>query len=155
MFSLNLGLLFTGVAIGPLLGGLLIRFTGSFIIVFYISAIIHLTYAFLVWFVIPESLSRAEMLDARARHKVVIEEYLAAHAHGGVLAFFKRMFSFLTPLSIFLPVRVDSGKPGKGQKRDWSLLFIVLSYGFVISLMVSYHVSRPPSPAVLRDSDAF
>ncbi|KAI1794596.1 major facilitator superfamily domain-containing protein [Ganoderma leucocontextum] len=138
MFAFNLGLLFTGVAVGPLLGGLLIRFTNAFIIVFYISAIIHAIYALLVWFVIPESLSKAEMLDARARHKVANEEYLAAHAHGGVLVLFKRIFSFLTPLTIFWPIRVDGGKPGMGQKRDWNLLFIVLAYGFIISLLGLY-----------------
>ncbi len=154
IFSLNLGLLFTGVAIGPLLGGLLIRFTKNFIIVFYISAIIHVTYALLVWFIIPESLSKADMLDARARHKVANEEYLAAHAHGGVAVFFKRMFSFLTPLAIFLPVRVDDGKPGKGQKRDWNLLFIVMSYGFVVSLMVSYHISYTLPYVVMQSSNA-
>nr|VWO98059.1 Calcium dependent mitochondrial carrier protein [Ganoderma boninense] len=138
MFSLNLGLLFTGVAIGPVLGGLLIRFTGSFIVVFFISAIIHVIYALLVWFVIPESLSKADMLGARARYKVANEEYFAAHAHGGALVFFKRMFSFLTPLAIFLPVRVDGGKPSMGRKRDWNLLLIVMSYGFVISLLGLY-----------------
>ncbi|PIL24217.1 hypothetical protein GSI_13970 [Ganoderma sinense ZZ0214-1] len=138
MFSRNLGLMFTGVAIGPVLGGLLIRFTGTFIIVFYISAIIHIIYALLVWFVIPESLSKADMLGARARYKLAKEEYFAAHAHGGALVFFKRMFSFLTPLAIFLPVRVDGGKPSKGRKRDWNLLLVVMSYGFVISLLGLY-----------------
>lgn len=154
VFSLNLGLLFTGVAIGPVLGGLLIRFTGTFIVVFYTSAIIHVIYALLVWFVIPESLSKADMLDARARYKAANEEYFAAHAHGGVLVFFKRMFSFLTPLAIFLPVRVDGGKPGKGQRKDWNLLFIVSSYGFVISLLVSYYIYGIYLCVVMQRSDA-
>ncbi|TBU49115.1 MFS general substrate transporter [Dichomitus squalens] len=138
VFSLNLGLLFTGVGVGPLLGGLLIRFTGKFIIVFYISAIIHLIYALLVWFIVPESLSKAELQEARSRYKVANEEYFAAHAHGGILVFFKRMFAFLTPLAIFLPTRLVGGNPAKGQRRDWSLLFVVLAYAFVISLMGLY-----------------
>ena len=141
VFSLNLGLLFTGVGVGPLLGGLLIRYTGQFIIVFYISAVIHCVYALLVWLIIPESLSKAEMQDARRRYKLVIEDYIAAHAHGGVVVLFKRMFSFLTPLAIFLPTRIVGGNPAKGQRRDWSLLFVVLAYGFVVSLMVSRTVT--------------
>ncbi|KAI0748590.1 MFS general substrate transporter [Daedaleopsis nitida] len=138
IFSLQLGLMFVGVGIGPTLGGVVIRLTQNFINVFYISAALHTIYAFLVWFVIPESLSRAEMLDARARYKTDVDEYRSAHAHGGLLVFFKRMFAFLTPLGVFLPVDLNGGNPTKGKKRDWSLLFLITSHGFVQSLLGLY-----------------
>ena len=77
LFSLDMGLLFTGIAIGPALGGLIIRFTGRFIIVFYISTAIHVVYSLLIWFVIPESLSPSDMQAARSRHKHDLEEYRA------------------------------------------------------------------------------
>lgn len=136
VFSLHLGLMFTGVAIGPTLGGLVIRFTDKFIYVFYISAIIHAVYALVVWFIIPESLSRSEMLEARARRKIDDEEYRVAHAHGGLLVLFKRTFAFLTPLSIFSPIELSNGNPAKGKRRDWSLLFLIIASGFVSSLIV-------------------
>ena len=128
-----------GVGIGPALGGLVIRLTGQFILVFYISAVIHTLYAIFVWFIIPESLSRAEMLEARARHKTAEEEYRSAHAHGGVLVFIKKLFLFLTPLSIVLPVDINDGNPVKGKKRDWSLLLVAITFGFVSSLVVRLH----------------
>ena len=134
---MDLGLLFTGMAVGPLLGGLIIRFTGQFIIVFYISTAIHAFYAFLIWFVIPESLSPADLAAARARHKLDMEEYRASHASGGVLVFFKRMFAFLTPLAMFLPIDLNKGgNPAKGRRLDWSLFFLAIAYACVISLMV-------------------
>ncbi|KAI0780685.1 major facilitator superfamily domain-containing protein [Trametes elegans] len=139
IFSRYLGLLFTGMAVGPVLGGLVIRFSGSFISVFFIAAGLHLVYALLVWFVIPESLSKHEMQAARIRQKTEEDEYRASHAHGGLLVFFKRLFSFLTPLLLFLPVQLNTAAtPAKGKKRDWSLLLVVIAYGFTISLMGSY-----------------
>ena len=129
--------MFTGMGIGPTLGGLLIRFTGHFIIVFYISAVIHLVYALLVWFVIPESLSPTEMLRARQRHKETDAEYRSANAHGGLLVLFKRVFAFLTPLNLFWPIDLHGGNPAKGKRKDWSLFFLVVAFGFTASLMVT------------------
>ncbi|KAI0723991.1 MFS general substrate transporter [Cerioporus squamosus] len=138
IFSLHLGLLFTGMGIGPTLGGLIIRFTGEFIYVFYISAAIHCVYALLVWFIIPESLSRTEMIRARQRHKEADDEYRSANAHGGFLVFLKRVFAFLTPLSLFLPIDLNGGNPAKGKRRDWSLLFLVAAFGLTVSLLGLY-----------------
>lgn len=138
IFSRYLGLLFTGMAIGPTLGGLVIRFTGSFISVFYIAAGLHLVYALLVWFVIPESLHKRDMEAARIRQRVEEEQYRAAHAHGGALVLLKRLFAFLTPLMLFLPIELNQGgTPSKGKRRDWSLALLVAAYGFTVSLMVS------------------
>ncbi|RPD66384.1 MFS general substrate transporter [Lentinus tigrinus ALCF2SS1-6] len=138
IFSLHLGLLFTGMGVGPTLGGLIIRFTGQFIIVFYISAAIHCVYALLVWFVIPESLSQTEMHLARKRHREADEEYRSATARGGFLVFVKRLFAFLTPLSLFWPIDLNGGNPAKGKRRDWSLFFLVVAFGFTVSLVGLY-----------------
>ncbi|OSD08608.1 MFS general substrate transporter [Trametes coccinea BRFM310] len=139
VFSRYLGLLFTGMAIGPTLGGLSIRLSGTFISVFFIAAGLHFIYALLIWFVIPESLSPAEMRAARGRHAAEEETYRAAHAHGGAMVLLKRMFAFLTPLLLFVPVEIgEGGSPAKGKRRDWSLCLVVAAYGFTISLMGSY-----------------
>ncbi|KAH9945899.1 MFS general substrate transporter [Epithele typhae] len=139
LFSLDLGLMFTGIALGPALGGVLVRVTGSFMIVFYISAIIHLIYALLLWFIIPESLSPKKMQDARQRYKLDIEEYKAAHAEGGILVFLQRIFSFLSPISLFFPVDLNKGgNPAKGKRWDWSLMLIAAAYTFVIANLGMY-----------------
>ena len=106
--------------------------------VFYISTAIHVMYSLLIWFVLPESLSPADLKAAQARHKLDIEEYRATHAHGGLLVFLKRMFAFLQPLALFFPVDLNKGgNPAKGKRRDWNLTFLVVAYAFVVSLMVS------------------
>ncbi|KAI8989675.1 major facilitator superfamily domain-containing protein [Trametes punicea] len=139
VFSRYLGLLFIGMAIGPTLGGVVIRLSGMFISVFYIAAALHFVYALLIWFVIPESLSAQERQAARIRHAVEEAEYRAAHSHGGARVLLKRMFAFLTPLALFLPVELnEGGSPSKGKRRDWSLCLVVAAYGFTISLMGSY-----------------
>ena len=105
--------------------------------VFYISTAIHVIYSLLVWFVIPESLSPADLRAAQARHKLDVEEYRAAHAHGGPLVFLKRMFAFLQPLALFLPVDLNKGgNPAKGKRMDWNLTLLIIAYAFVVSLMV-------------------
>ena len=106
--------------------------------VFYISTAIHVIYSLLVWFVIPESLSPADLRAAQARHKLAVTEYRDANAHGGPLVFLKRMFSFLQPLALFLPVDLDKGgNSAKSKRQDWNLTFTVVAYAFVVSLMVS------------------
>ncbi|KAI0647308.1 major facilitator superfamily domain-containing protein [Trametes meyenii] len=139
IFSRYLGLLFTGMAIGPTLGGLVIRFSGSFISVFYIATGLHLFFALLIWFVIPESLSPQEMKAAQIRQEVEDEEYRAAHRHGGTLVLLKKMFAFLTPLLLFVPIALnEGGTPSKANRRDWSLCLVVAAYGFTVSLMGAY-----------------
>ncbi|KAH9857150.1 MFS general substrate transporter [Lenzites betulinus] len=138
IFSRHLGLLFTGMAVGPTLGGLVIRFTGNFISVFYVAAALHIVYAILIWFVVPESLHKRDREAARIRYKVEEEEYVAAHAHGGVLVLLKRLFAFLTPLFLFLPTQVSEGGSPKRKRRDWTLFLLICAYACTVSLSGSY-----------------
>ncbi|KAF9014116.1 major facilitator superfamily domain-containing protein [Cyathus striatus] len=124
VFSLGLGLMFTGMALGPTLGGLFIRFTGTTLSVFYATASLHMAYTLLVWTVFPESLSKVH----RDRSKT----------KGGV-GLMKRVFGFLTPLAVFSPSVDEVGtNPLKGKKRDWNLMLMALAYGFTLTLMGSY-----------------
>ncbi|KAF9469433.1 major facilitator superfamily domain-containing protein [Collybia nuda] len=127
VFSLSLGLIFTGMAIGPTLGSLLIRTTGQTISVFYAAGSAHLIYALAIWFVVPESRAFADRQISRAKYA----------AEGVAQAAWRRMFGFLTPLAVFWPARPQNGSPLKAR-RDWSLLLLALSYGLTISIMGSY-----------------
>src|ERR1700683_4553751 len=104
-FSLFLGLFFTGMALGPTLGGLLIRVTSNVLSVFYAATILHLIYAVFVWIIIPESLSRTKMVASRVRHQQELRDLKEARegVAVGLLVRVKRLFGFLSPLTMFIP----------------------------------------------------
>ncbi|KAL0946702.1 hypothetical protein HGRIS_012889 [Hohenbuehelia grisea] len=141
--SLSLGILFIGIALGPTLGSLIIRLTQQALFVFYLAAGLHAFYAFICWFVLPESLSEKDMIEFRenSRKKELAEsrERELEVANGAGLltrtaSSTKRCFKFLAPLGIFIPFRDSSSLTG----RNWNLTLIALGYGFTISIMASY-----------------
>ncbi|TDL24842.1 MFS general substrate transporter [Rickenella mellea] len=148
IFSMSLGLMFTGFAIGPTFGGFLIHVTETVLSVFYFATFAHVLFAFVVWVVIPESLSRRSMQESRQRRVAELAEALdaeRAEAEAGrstgicLLMRFKRLFGFLSPLTVFAPKSLDKDNaPGKRRAKDWSLTFLVLSLGFNILIMSSY-----------------
>jgi MFS family permease len=138
MFSLGLGLMFAGIAIGPTLGGLLIHVTGQVISVFYAATAIHLLYAILVWTLIPESLTSSKMAASRRKHAVEMQgEITGAPVAVSILVRIKRIFKFLSPLAVFVPDKVGKGRNIlHSQKRDWSLSLLAASYGFTMLILV-------------------
>ena len=136
IFSLSLGLVFTGVALGPALGGLLIRFTGQVLSVFYVAGCLHLMFSFLVWFIIPESLTIGQMELAKTRYA----DSLRADPDSSLGARFtrnaQRLFSFLMPLAILGPTEEESGNTLRGRRKDWNLTLLAVAYGFTVSMIV-------------------
>jgi hypothetical protein len=51
----------------------------------------------------------------------------------------KRMFGFLSPLSIFIPQRIRDNPLKRG--RDWDLTLLVVAYGFTVTIMVSLRLN--------------
>ncbi|EKM55220.1 uncharacterized protein PHACADRAFT_143280 [Phanerochaete carnosa HHB-10118-sp] len=138
-FSRFLGLLFIGVGAGPSFGSLLIRLSGSVLSVFYFAMAIHLVCAMFFVFVIPESLSIRRMFKARRIKREQLEKERYTPKARGLNAWPRSLFGFLHPLAIFYPTRMrDSANPLKRGKRDWNLFFIVLAYGFTISVTGAY-----------------
>ncbi|THU77812.1 MFS general substrate transporter [Dendrothele bispora CBS 962.96] len=141
--SLSLGFLFLGFSIGPTLGGILIRLTHKTISVFYVATVSHLIYACMIWFVVPESLSRTQMEVARAKYKRQVAEARMQEAQANRttawLIKMKGIFGFLTPLTIFAPTVVPNETSLlKKSSRDWNLTFIAIGYAFALSIMGSY-----------------
>lgn len=102
--------------------------------------VIHIIFALLVWFVVPESLPRAQMSNSKLRHAEELVDVARGWENGdqtGLSFKFKRLFGFLTPLNIFLPEVTESGGNPMKHKKDWGLTLLALGYGFTISLMVS------------------
>ena len=61
--------LFTGIALGPILAGYIVKDTGKIVIVFYILLAVHVFFIFFIAIAVPESLSKRRQLEARATHK--------------------------------------------------------------------------------------
>ncbi|KAF2150688.1 major facilitator superfamily transporter [Myriangium duriaei CBS 260.36] len=63
------GCLFTGLAVGPILAGLLTKHTGTPVTSFYIMLGVHIFFILFMFFVCPESLSRRRQQHARDKHR--------------------------------------------------------------------------------------
>ncbi|KAH9963743.1 major facilitator superfamily domain-containing protein [Russula dissimulans] len=118
IFSRFLGLIFTGVAFGPSLGGLAEHISGNPYVIFYVALGLHVINALFTWFIIPESLLPAQMDAARRARGVGTKSHR-----------FGRVFGFLAPLKVLAPLpRVGSVSPQKTLEKDWSLTWVALSY---------------------------
>ncbi|KAG2111685.1 major facilitator superfamily domain-containing protein [Suillus discolor] len=128
IFSLALGIMFFGVALGPVIGGVLIRATGSTLSTFYLAATVHALYAAFMFLIVPESQTKARALGAQKRRQASLER-----RNGDAVSILKSAMRFFSPLAVLQPERISvNGNPLKRSKRDWSLCFIVASYGFTM-----------------------
>ncbi|KAF7338147.1 MFS domain-containing protein [Mycena venus] len=138
-FSILLGLIFTGIGLGPSIGGILVRYAGL-LSVFYLAAAVHGAFALLCLVVLPESLTKTQMQAASALYRESLR--LLDEQEKTWLVRIQRLFVFLKPLTIFFPELNGRGQNGhsgslKGRKWDWNLSLASLAYGFVISIMGS------------------
>jgi len=118
IFSIMGGVLMCGIALGPMLGSLLIRLTGSNLVPFYVGIVVHFGYLLVVWTVLPESLSLQRQKDARSRHKEEVRfraeaskaSLRDAKAEGALAMWVHKVtelvsvpFAWLRPLALLLP----------------------------------------------------
>ena len=132
VFSIYLGLVYIGMAIGPALGGLLIHQSGDLPAVFYYAFSNHFIFACMVWFIIPESRAPTQL----ARAKVAYYQN-KLQAGGGIGGLFTRIALFFAPLKLFIPVNVATSDSPLKRRKDWNLTLLAAAYGLVIMLMVS------------------
>lgn len=64
------GVLFTGMAIGPILAGFITKATGTPITSFWIMLIVHVFFVLFMLFICPESLSKRRQQHAREKHRL-------------------------------------------------------------------------------------
>ncbi|BGP20086.1 hypothetical protein JCM10213v2_008221 [Rhodosporidiobolus nylandii] len=110
IFSVLGGLMFGGIAAGPVLGSILISRTGSALTPFYVALALHGGYLVLASLILPESLEKERREAAQKRHeeeKLKEKEELAALAPQSrvqkLLALAARPFAFLKPIALLLP----------------------------------------------------
>ncbi|KAL9931936.1 hypothetical protein V8E36_009251 [Tilletia maclaganii] len=72
-FAIFGGCMFGGLALGPILGGLIVEWTGDILSVFYLAFVAHIIYLVFVTFVLPESVS-PERKAAAEREKALVEQ---------------------------------------------------------------------------------
>lgn len=93
------GALFTGIALGPIIAGLIVRGTGSALSIFYISLGVHLCFVAFVFLAVPESLSKARQHAARAKRSA--EKALVGPSSDWIDKL--RNINLLEPLKILWP----------------------------------------------------
>lgn len=99
--------LFSGIGLGPIFAGYIVKASGKIILIFYISLACHSAFLLALLTVIPESLSKNRQLAARARKAEqdaeadVENDYTKPRLYR-ITGYFKRT-NFLAPLSILYP----------------------------------------------------
>lgn len=98
------GCLFTGIALGPVIGGYIVKASGKLVTIFYITLILHCIYILFLFFIIPESLTKDRQMAARDKHAYAEErqESTMQSSPSWSLAFLKG-FNVFAPLSILYP----------------------------------------------------
>ncbi|KAL4072834.1 major facilitator superfamily domain-containing protein [Scleroderma yunnanense] len=134
MFSLALGLVFAGFAVGPVIGGLTLHLTGSTLSVFYLAAVLHFVYACLLIFVLPESLTKVRARNVRLRYNAEKEKNMNAPIASRM---WKEATTFLSALTVLLPRDTVDGNPLRQHKKDWSLFLLAISYALNTSITAS------------------
>ncbi|KAG8215092.1 hypothetical protein J3R82DRAFT_8523 [Butyriboletus roseoflavus] len=132
-FSLLIGIFYAGGAIGPVLGGFLNHQTGSVMAAFYAATVMHLAYALLAWFAMPESIANARLIHGRDRYA----DELASIADVNVGPFRRQIMVLIKSFWDSFPLNVLTPKsiPNSRQK-DWNLTWLAMSAGLVNAIMV-------------------
>ncbi|KAI9804452.1 MAG: hypothetical protein M1825_001351 [Sarcosagium campestre] len=112
------GCLFTGVAVGPIAAGYIVKFSGSLVVLFSIVLLCHFIFICFLVFIIPESLTMSRQLVAREKYRLhrsklqswrqsarAFSTWTSARA-----AVVRTLTDLASPLQIFLPKGEDSAK---------------------------------------------
>lgn len=94
------GILFCGIALGPLLSGFIVKATGTLLSIFYLVLGCHLIFLLCLLFVIPESLTKARQQAARDRHS---EKVAAERSAGAKWTTRVRSYNPFAPLKVLYP----------------------------------------------------
>ena len=112
-FAYIYGCLFTGIALGPLIAGYIIKATGQILTIFYIALGCHFLFMSFVLFVAPESLTKERQMAAREKYRLKEEgETDAAWTNNPVYW----VFSTLSGAKLFAPLKILY-PTGEGSSR--------------------------------------
>lgn len=125
------GCLFTGIALGPITAGYIIKATGQIVTIFYIAFGAHLIYLTCLLFVIPESLTKERQLSARAKTNFIGEAEGWAWSWTTTLKAIRNGGGLFAPLSILWPTGDGSNR---AVRRNLVLLAAVDTTMFGVAM---------------------
>ena len=109
------GALFTGIAVGPVVAGYIVKATGRIVVIFWILLGVHLFFMSFIGLVVPESLSKKRQLAAREKHKGILREW----APNADWINYMRSLNILEPLKVLWPTG-----PGSSPALRRNLFFL-------------------------------
>lgn len=124
------GCLFGGIALGPILGGYIVKASGKIVTIFYVTLACHCIFFLFLAFLLPESLTRQRQLAAREKEYTgVVRE----HSQTWVSYIHSRLkgSSLLGPLSILYPTGAGSSH---ALRRNLMLLAAVDTAMFGVAM---------------------
>jgi len=124
------GCLFTGIAIGPVIAGYIIKATGEILTIFYIALGCHLIFLSFLLFVVPESLSEERQMAAREKHRI----YKDGRPRRSIVNALKSA-NLLAPLEILYPTGEGSSR---AVRRNLMFLAAVdtITFGVAMGSMI-------------------
>lgn len=106
------GCLFTGIAIGPIAAGYIVKATGQIVTIFYVLLCVHVFFVIFVTICVPESLTKKRQMIAR-------EKYRQRYEESGAAADWIGSFNLLQPLKVLWPTG-----PGSSPALRRNLFFL-------------------------------
>lgn len=95
-----------GIAIGPTLGGYLVKKTGSVLIIFYLAMAVHVCFALYTAFILPESLSETRKEAARIKYEAALSQEATDRTNSANVSPPSKFLEFINvfkALSVFFP----------------------------------------------------
>jgi MFS family permease len=141
------GCLFTGIAVGPIAAGYVVKATGQLLTIFYIALGAHVFFISFILFVIPESLTKERQLAAKQKSEFVGSGEAAPEVWSAPV----RRFSLTGWFSNSI-----GGEPTNSETWTWPFLFHRISRGGGIFAPLSVlWPSGPGSSAAVRRNLVF
>ena len=133
-FSFLVSIFPIGGIVGPVTGSFIAQRTGTVISVLYATTIMHLIYASIVLFLMPESVSETSMMHARNQYasKLASAVDIDAGPFRRRLLVFAKAFWDSFPLHVLTPKRLSNSR----WKRDYDLTLLALSAGLINVIFV-------------------
>jgi MFS family permease len=115
---------FLGIAVGPVLGGILINRTDSVVILFYCALAVHASFALVILFLVPESVTPENAARAAQNHHNRRMSAEGVPFHPRQWAYWSNIINIFQPLEVFWP-RDGRGRAFKRKRRNLLILGIV------------------------------
>lgn len=155
-FSLFLGLMMSGMAIGPTISSKIVDLKDDILLPFYIILVLLIFVFGFSLYVIPESLSKLQQIESNNQHQILLKELQMDfnrhcvddqdgqkiwfyHSRLSFYQFRKMYFNFLKPLMILWPTKSIDQNP-ENHSRDWKLTFIGMAYALYGSGVGAYGI---------------